>query len=76
MSIHYLYFDYSRDNLRINTLQCSGEYYDSLKVGDTVPVCFCKGLLGKEFYFLYEEPEEDRDIYGLNEWAREKVSEP
>lgn len=70
---YYIDLNYEDDTFLIESLLVSETYYNSLEVGDDVPICICTGLLGKKFYFLYEEPDKKWDYYGLNEWAREKA---
>ena len=56
----------------------SKEYYDSIQIGDEIPVCIYTGILGKQFYSFFEDPNED--FYGYNRWTREEyqkyLSEP
>lgn len=66
---YILYYDTSNRAIRNDYMRVNAEYFHSVEVGDTVPVCICTGLLKQEFYVAYENDNED--WYGLNKWARE-----
>lgn len=67
-----LFFEDERDVI-CSEYSASKNYYESVKVGDEIPVCIYTGLLGKKFYSFFEDP--DSDFYGYNEWTREKYAE-
>ncbi len=48
----------------------SKKYYDSVQIGDEIPVGIYTGILGKQFYSFFEDPNED--FYGYNRWTREE----
>ena len=48
----------------------SKQYYDSINIGDKIPVCTYTGILGKQFYSFFED--QKKDYYGYNQWTREE----
>ena len=48
----------------------SKKYYDSVQIGDEIPVCVYTGILGKQFYSFFEDPK--KDYYDYNQWTCEE----
>lgn len=70
---YYDLFFEDESNIIRSEYSASKNYYESVQVGEKIPVCIYTGLLGKEFYSFFEDP--DSDFYGYNEWTREKYAE-
>ena len=68
--IYHLQLGYEDDLIDSEGFSISQKYYDSIQIGDEIPVCVYTGVLGKQFYSFFEEP--DKDYYGYNQWTREE----
>ena len=66
---YYVYLE-PEEKLTYSRCSLSKQYYGSVYIGDKIPVCIYTGILGKQFFSLFEDPK--RDFYGYNQWARDE----
>lgn len=50
-------------------------YWNTLQIGDEVPVCAYTGLLGKKFYSFFMDAAKAEDYCGLNDWSNKNYAE-
>ena len=67
---YHLQLGYEDELIDSEGFSISQKYYDSIQIGDEIPVCIYTGILGKQFYSFFEDPNED--FYGYNQWTREE----
>ena len=67
---YHLQLGYEDELIDSEGFSISQKYYDSIQIGDEIPVCIYTGILGKQFYSFFEDPNED--FYGYNRWTREE----
>ena len=67
---YYIYLEPEDKLIHSRGFSLSKQYYDSISIGDKIPVCVYTGVLGKQFYSFFEDP--DKDYYGYNQWTREE----